>query len=315
MLVCVCETVTMMTRVLSTVCLTLAMVTSVFVAVGTLTSRVDIVPVLVSVTDENGNGVGGLTAKNFQIRDESQLKRVVLLKGDGDFAMSIGVAMDYSLSMRSKAVAAIAAVNTFSGTRRFDDQMFIASFNDAVTLWPSAGFGSSRQMASYTTALAGSRPSGARALSDGLFAALDRLDGSAVSAPRALIVVTDGGKDASRHRLSELPARARQSQALIYTMAIRANDDGDQSRATLEQVARDSGGVSYTLTAANQIGGAMTNVARHLRQLYMLGFEPTREATAGRRRSFEVIVSVPGRDQLRVRARTSYLPPQTPRPR
>ena len=62
---------------------------------------------------------------------------------------------------------------------------------------------------------------------------------------KVLIVISDGGDNASTHRLAEVLKMAEQSSALIYTIGIFDDDDPDRNPRVLKQLADATGGEAY----------------------------------------------------------------------
>ncbi len=75
---------------------------------------------------------------------------------------------------------------------------------------------------------------------DALIAGLDYLN--AGSRPRkALVVISDGGDNASQATLDQVLARARKSNASIYTIGVYDADEVDKNRGALEVARRRHG--------------------------------------------------------------------------
>ena len=76
-------------------------------------------------------------------------------------------------------------------------------------------------------------PQGRTSLYDALIAGLDHLNEG--SRPRkALVVISDGGDNASRATLDQVLARARKSNAAIYTIGVFDADEVDKNRGALK---------------------------------------------------------------------------------
>ena len=66
--------------------------------------------------------------------------------------------------------------------------------------------------------------------------------------PRKLLVlISDGGDNASHTTLEKVLARARQSNAAIYTIGLYDPEDSDRNPGVLKSLARTTGGERFLL--------------------------------------------------------------------
>jgi len=155
------------------------------------------------------------------------------------------------------------------------------------------------------------RPEGRTALYDAIMSGLDRLD-EGTRARKVLIVLSDGGDNASRATLDEVLARARRSDATIYTIGLFDSADRDRNPGVLRDLAQTTGGERYLPESAGPLMQACQRIARDIRSAYTIAFEPgTRD---GRYHRIEVKVDRVGGQKLAVRARTGYVAPGPVKP-
>ena len=62
---------------------------------------------------------------------------------------------------------------------------------------------------------------------------------------KALIVISDGGDNASHSKRSEILALARQSQVTIYSIVLQDEFTKEQDPKVLRQLSEDTGGVAF----------------------------------------------------------------------
>jgi len=87
-------------------------------------------------------------------------------------------------------------------------------------------------------------PEGRTSLYDALLQALERLaDGT--RARKVVVLVSDGGDNASTATLNQVLARARASNAAIYTIVLYDDDDLDRNPRVLKSIATATGGERY----------------------------------------------------------------------
>ncbi len=90
-------------------------------------------------------------------------------------------------------------------------------------------------------ALMGVPAMGKTALYDAIDAALTHLQ-KATRDKKALIVISDGGDNASKHTPNQVLQEAERSDAIIYTIGLFDIDDVDRNPRVLRQIAHATGG-------------------------------------------------------------------------
>ena len=278
----------------------------------TFTSRTIVVIVPVTVTDERGRVVSGLTKDRFRLLDEGR-EQVISMFEFGDSPVTLGLVVDASASMRPKLAPLREAIDAFARTTRPDDELFLVHFNDRVTRATLTAGPFTSDPADLRTAIAAVRPSGTTALWDGVSEALRHLRLGGL--PRkALVVVSDGGDNASRATSEQVLAEARRLGALAYTLGLSADAEDRRSNAELARLAVESGGRSFLPGTSANIAPALAAIARDLRQQYVLGFRPDASDSPATVRRLQVVVNDPARRRLTIRSRTSYATPDTREP-
>ncbi len=191
-----------------------------------------------------------------------------------DTPATIGLIVDASSSMRQKLGEVVAATAALARSSNPEDEVFALRFNDDV----QDAIGARRFLlagegAALSSAISAMRTEGRTALYDALIDGLDRLaDGSR---PRkALVVISDGGDNASRATLEQVLARARASNAPIYTIGIYDELDMDKNPGVLKSLARETGGERFLPHSAGELLQACMRIARDIRSGYTIGFVP-----------------------------------------
>jgi VWFA-related protein len=126
---------------------------------------------------------------------------------------------------------------------------------------------------------------------------------------RALVVISDGGDNASVRRYSDVLALVRQSDAVIYAIGLMgaSPEDEDNDAGLLRRLCRDSGGVAYFPRTMEEIAAVSAHIAADLGAQYTLGFVPEERPAASAFRKIEVKVTAPGHGRLHVRTRSGYV--------
>jgi Ca-activated chloride channel family protein len=272
---------------------------------ATFSVRTEMVVLPVTVTDAHGQTVGGLTVDDFRVFDNGRVKPIALFRG-GDVPVTVGLIVDHSQSMRGKLEAVNAAISAFAGSGRTDDELFVVGFNDQARMTPLPGgklFTS--DAGELAVALGEGRPEGRTALYDAVVMGLRHLP-SGKAQRKALIVVTDGGDNASRADYGEVRELARQSQAVIYGIGLTGAVHQEENPDILKRLCRDSGGTSHFPPATADIAGVVTAVSRDLRAQYTIGFAPAPPGPKPEYRNIKVIVARPEGATRHVRTRAGY---------
>src|SRR5262249_37115795 len=154
------------------------------------------------------------------------------------------------------------------------------------------------------TALAQAPAAGMTALYDALDRALEHAK-HGTHERRFLIVVSDGGDNASTHSLSEVMNYAARTGTVVYAVILADPDDHDARPGVLRALARATGGQSFPPAAGQSMTEIFARIADEIRGGYTLGFAP-REATNGRFRTIRITVHDPDNRRLIARTRRGY---------
>ena len=121
--------------------------------------------------------------------------------------------------MRPKRTEVITAALAFARASNTKDQIFVVNFNEHVSFGLPANTPFTDKTAQLEFALSRFAADGMTALYDAVAAALEHLK-QGNQDKQALIVISDGADNASRHNLARIMALARRSDAIIYTIGI-----------------------------------------------------------------------------------------------
>jgi len=159
-------------------------------------------------------------------------------------------------------------------------------------------------------ALENTRAEGKTALYDAVAAALKHLEKGSLQR-KALVIVSDGGDNASGMTGSNVLALAQQSNATIYTIDIDDPDDKDQNPKLLQDLAKLTAGEAYRARSLDELPGIWHSIAGGIRDQYTIGYISKNRTHDGAFRSVKVLATGKDGKPLRVRARKGYLAPTT----
>src|SRR5690349_21748948 len=178
-----------------------------------VTSRLVMVPV--TVTDTKGRAILGLDREHFQVTEDSEAREIVsLTRQDG--AAALGIVLDLSGSMRPASRHALDAARAIAAVAGEGDEAFLMTFSYR----PELRVPLTRYLAAIGRALTHVPAHGNTALADAIWQGLEQARLS--NHPRrSLVAISDGGENASRHRLAELKRFAIEADTRIHSIAIQ----------------------------------------------------------------------------------------------
>ena len=130
------------------------------------------------------------------------------------------------------------------------------------------------------SAIANAPATGMTALYDAIVEARKRLQTGSRD-KKVLIVISDGGDNASSHTLAEVLKMAGQSSALVYTIGIFDDEDPDRNPAVLRRLAAATGGEAFFPGRTSEVVAICERIARDIRNQYTLGYVSTSAAQPG----------------------------------
>jgi Ca-activated chloride channel family protein len=276
----------------------------------TIGVSVDMVVLQATALDHKGTLVSGLGENDFQIYEDGILQPIKHFSHD-DIPVTVGLVIDNSGSMRPKRHDVIAAGLAFARSSNPQDQMFVVNFNEKVSFGLPVTIPFTDQVAQLEVVLSRIDADGQTALYDAVTAALEHLK-KGNRDKKVLIIISDGGDNASRHNLTQTMATARQSDAIIYTIGIFDEQDEDRNPHVLKELAKDTGGEAFLPESLKDLTPICERIAHDIRNQYTLAYVPTNRKRDGTYRTIKVSANTSGRGRLSVRTRAGYFAPSVP---
>jgi len=268
-------------------------------------SAAELVAVHVTVRDRRGAYVTGLPRDAFRIVEDGTPQRIDLFTGE-DSPVTVGLLVDSSGSMRQGRERVIAAATQFAERSHPNDEIFALAFNEHVraALPPSTPF--TNDPGEFRVALTATMGAqGRTAMYDAIRSGLTYV--AKGSHPRrVLVIVGDGGDNASTATFDEVLRAAQASNAAIYTVGVIDPLEREADPGLLKRLARATGGASYFPRHVNEVEDVLRQIARDIRHSYTLGYVSSNSARDGGFRRIRVTVGDPIRRSLVVRTRDGY---------
>jgi len=255
-------------------------------------ARVETVYVDAFVT-RDGQAVRGLTAADFELKDNGEVQDVQLVTSDQIPLVSV-LAFDTSGSVAGPKLAALeAAGGAFLDGLKPADEAALITFNEEVR-WASEP---TTDKGRVKTALGGIRPRGGTAVMDGLFTAVTL----PVSKARSLVVLfSDGEDNLSWLSDGQVKSVVERSNALVHVVGIasaaavpemsntaspqvaRSQGGGTFQSRTLEaphnlklrQIAESTGGRFWTAESPDRLRQTFAAIAEAMSHRYVLRYDP-----------------------------------------
>ena len=275
----------------------------------TLTVDTNLVVLSATVLDRHNALVSRLAKDDFQIYEDHILQQIKDFSHE-DLPVTVGLVIDNSGSMASKRTDVIAAAFLFARSSNPRDQMFVVNFNEHVSFGLPSGIPFTSRLDQLQLGLADINANGETALYDAITVALDHLQQGS-SDKKVLILISDGGDNSSKHNLSQVIEMARHSGAIIYTIGIFDEQDGDQNPSVLKRFAKETGGEAFFPESSKELNIICEGIARDIRNQYTLAYIPTITKQDGGYRVIDVKVSSAGHGRLSARTRAGYFVPLT----
>ena len=266
---------------------------------------VNLVVLNASVRDKKGRAVDDLIEENFEVYEDGIRQSIRLFRHE-DLPVTVGLIVDHSGSMRPKMPDVIAAARAFVQASSPQDEMFVINFSDSVTLGLPDAIRFSNRPDQLARAISTSPAAGMTALYDAVIVAQERLQAGSRN-KKVLVVISDGGDNASTHRLDEALKGAARSNALVYTVGIFEEADPYRNVQVLKRLAQISGGEAFFPGEVNELMAISERIAHDIRHQYTLGYISNSASKPGVYHSLRVVARGTDRRKFVVRARSGYI--------
>jgi Ca-activated chloride channel family protein len=270
-----------------------------------LSSRTELVVLPVTVVARDAHFASNLTREHFRVYDNDVLQPVTFFVRE-DAPVTVGIVVDNSGSMRQKRDDVRAAGLAFARLSNPLDELFTVNFNEHVWTGLPAGVPFTDDPEQLRVALATMKAVGLTALYDATLAALDQAE-TGTKMQKVLILVSDGGDNASHQTLEMVVERARRANVVIYAVGIIDENDDETDRGVLKRLAQLTGGEAFFPENARQISEAFVRIAEEIRSSYILGYVPPADAQHGSFRRTRVTATNPDLGRLTARTRSGYV--------
>jgi Ca-activated chloride channel homolog len=255
-----------------------------------------------TVVDQHSRLVTNLKQNDFSVYEDGQPQTITNFKRE-DIPVSIGILIDNSGSMRDKRQAVNTAALDLVKSSNPEDEVFVVNFSDEAIIDTDL----TSDISKMQEGLQQVDSRGGTALYDAVVASADYLAKKGRKEKKVLLVVTDGEDNASTDTLEQAVRRVQDENGpAIYSIGILGGEREKRAKRALEQLALQTGGVSFFPKDLGEVDQIARAVARDIRSQYSIYYRSTRPQEQGGFRAVKVDVHAPGYGRLQVRTRSGY---------
>jgi len=258
-----------------------ALLTALILATGPLVGQqatfkagTSIVPVLTTVTDNQGRLVPNLEQEEFTILDNGKPQPITLFQNETQ-PFTVVVMLDFSFSMTTHLDLLKQATEQFILRLLPADRGQVGAFSDKIQF--SGEFTNDRD--DLVAALKDLQFGNPTRLYDAIDASIDMLKD--IEGRKIVLVFTDGDDTASRKGMGDVLDKARTTETMIYAIGLESEfpiAPGRMQRTRpdrgLRKLADETGGGYFELKKTTELAPTFTRVAQELHSLYTIGFQP-----------------------------------------
>jgi VWFA-related protein len=269
-----------------------------------LSVNVDLVVLNATVRDGKGRVAPDLRQQDFEVYEDGVKQSIRLFRHE-DIPVAVGLVIDHSGSMYPKLARVTAAARTFIHFSSPEDQMFVVNFNENVTLGLPKAIPFTNSVDELAKAISVKPATGKTALYDAVWKAREWL---ARGSPdkKVLMVISDGGDNASTHTLADILHAGNKSNIQVYTIGIFDSGDPDKNPAVLRQLAQASGGEAFMPQELSEVVSVCESIAKDIRSQYTLGYMSSAATQGNSYHTIKVLARGTGKAKLVVRTRSGY---------
>jgi Ca-activated chloride channel family protein len=233
----------------------------------------------VTVSDSKNHTVTSLRKEDFRLYEGGQQQEIRYFSTEDD-PISVAILLDVSKSMSNKIDTERAAIVEFFNNANPKDEYFAIAFSDR----PRVLGESTQSVDQLQGELLAEQPGGPTAMLDAVYLAISKLRPARYER-KAILILSDGGDNASRYKLREIRSVAQESDVQIYAIGVFETFffntlEEKLGKVWLGEITDVTGGRTITVDTPGKVPKAAATISREMRNQYVLGYRPTSTSSA-----------------------------------
>jgi Ca-activated chloride channel homolog len=266
----------------------------------------ELVVLHVMVKDRQGAYVAGLSPDAFEVLEDGRPQPIAFFASE-DAPVTVGLLIDSSGSMMRVRDRIVAASSAFVQSSNPRDEVFALTFNDDIRTVPDSPPYFVSDVDTLRPLLAGVFvPAGRTRLYDAIAEGLSYVS-TGTRDRRVLVVLSDGGDNASRSTFSDTLMLVQASNVVVYAIALVDPLDQEADPKRLTRIADGSGGAAFRPRDIGEVDKTFQQIARDVRSSYTIGYEPANTRLRPGLRRIRIKVHASDGRRLAARTRAAYL--------
>ncbi len=271
----------------------------------TIRVRVELVNVLMTVTDRKNRLVIHMTKDDFKVLEDGKPQTIRYFSRESDLPLRIAILIDTSNSIRDRLRFEQEAAVDFLNTtiRRGKDMAYVVGFDVEPQLIQDYTDNTEK----LANAIRGLQAGGVTSLYDAMFfSCKEKMLFFPPPEPylrRVMIVISDGQDNQSEHTREEALAMAQRAEVTLFTISTNRSGAEGRGDKVLRRLAEETGGRAFFPFEASELAVDFQQIGRELRSQYSLAYVSTNPTHDG---TFRNISILPLEKSMRVRAKAGY---------
>lgn len=236
------------------------------------------------VKSKDGQTQTGLTKDDFSLKQDGKEVPIQFFSRGSDLPLSIALMVDTSASQETfiddESLASDVFFETMLG--RPEDRAMLVQFDSNVMQMHSMTNSASKLH--FALAKLQGQAAGGTLLYDAVYSVSKSIL-APESGRRAMVILSDGGDNGSRHTLPEAIEAAQRADVQIYSILYSMHNtltggntgkapDVDLGRGALEKLSENTGGHVFTVSPRSSLREIYSEIGQDLRLQYELGYKP-----------------------------------------
>src|SRR5271169_3208658 len=237
---------------------------------GEIRVQTDLVNILASVTDANGQPVPDLTQDAFQLSEEGLPQKIERFEAETNRPLDLALMVDSSMSaFKDLKFETEAAAHFIRQVVRPGDTLGVFEFSESVTELSEF----SDDVPKLQAAVRRIAPGAGTSIYDAVVLGSNALRRRPEARRRAIVLVTDAGETTSIAKFDDSRRAAIASGALLYSVIVRpVKNEGGRNTAgehALITITDSTGGALFILDELQQLDAMFDRINRELRTQYL----------------------------------------------